>query len=265
VTVSASPSTRRLAWAGFLLGLGLAGFFDGILLHQILQWHHLLSALQDGPLGDLRGQVLADGIFHAVMYLIVAVGLWLLWMNRLAISGAGAGQWVFAHLLTGFGVWHVLDGIVVHWLMGLHRINPGSDIPLLWDLLFLGLGAVALAVGIFLRGKPDGGPSPGHIMAIAAVVIVAGGIAAVPWRGGSTVTVVFGPEVSARAVLTAVHAADARMVWTDTRGVWVLNIEKPASVWTLYRHGAWLVTGAYSATGCFAPKGIDSNYNQGII
>jgi uncharacterized membrane protein len=26
-----------------LLGIGLGGFFDGIVLHQILQWHHMLS------------------------------------------------------------------------------------------------------------------------------------------------------------------------------------------------------------------------------
>jgi uncharacterized membrane protein len=29
-----------------LLGLGLGGFFDGIVLHQILQWHHMLSAVK---------------------------------------------------------------------------------------------------------------------------------------------------------------------------------------------------------------------------
>ncbi|QXE24247.1 hypothetical protein B6N60_02951 [Richelia sinica FACHB-800] len=32
--------------AGVFLGLGLGGFVDGILLHQILQWHHMISNLQ---------------------------------------------------------------------------------------------------------------------------------------------------------------------------------------------------------------------------
>jgi uncharacterized membrane protein len=27
---------RRLIWVGLLLGVGLGGFFDGIVLHQIL-------------------------------------------------------------------------------------------------------------------------------------------------------------------------------------------------------------------------------------
>ena len=30
------------ASAGILFGLGLGGFFDGIVLHQ-LRWHHMLS------------------------------------------------------------------------------------------------------------------------------------------------------------------------------------------------------------------------------
>ena len=29
--------------AGVFFGLGLGGFFDGIVLHQVLQWHHMLS------------------------------------------------------------------------------------------------------------------------------------------------------------------------------------------------------------------------------
>jgi len=30
--------------AGILFGLGLGGFFDGIVLHQLLQWHHMLTS-----------------------------------------------------------------------------------------------------------------------------------------------------------------------------------------------------------------------------
>src|SRR4051812_2193731 len=37
------PSRARLIIAAILLGVGLGGFFDGIVLHQILQWHHMIS------------------------------------------------------------------------------------------------------------------------------------------------------------------------------------------------------------------------------
>jgi uncharacterized membrane protein len=36
-----TPSPPKLP--GFLMGIGLGGFIDGILLHQILQWDHMLT------------------------------------------------------------------------------------------------------------------------------------------------------------------------------------------------------------------------------
>jgi hypothetical protein len=30
--------------ASVVLGVGLGGFIDGIILHQLLQWHHMLSS-----------------------------------------------------------------------------------------------------------------------------------------------------------------------------------------------------------------------------
>ena len=61
---SGAAGSRKLRWAGFLLGFSLGGFFDGILLHQVLQWHHLLSNVQAAALQDIRAQMLADGLFQ---------------------------------------------------------------------------------------------------------------------------------------------------------------------------------------------------------
>jgi uncharacterized membrane protein len=35
------PPARSVTAPGILLGVGLGGFVDGILLHQVLQWHHM--------------------------------------------------------------------------------------------------------------------------------------------------------------------------------------------------------------------------------
>lgn len=43
------PASIRLP--GVLLGLGLGGFVDGILLHQILQRHHMLSSTNHDHIG----------------------------------------------------------------------------------------------------------------------------------------------------------------------------------------------------------------------
>ncbi|TIR87142.1 MAG: DUF2243 domain-containing protein, partial [Mesorhizobium sp.] len=73
------PAINRKAVVGWLLvGFALAGFFDGIVLHQILQWHHLLSGLREPAGSDLRFQILADGLFHLLMYLLCILGTVLL-------------------------------------------------------------------------------------------------------------------------------------------------------------------------------------------
>ncbi len=53
---------------GILLGIGLGGFVDGILLHQILQWHHMLTSEGSYPkttVAGLETNTLWDGLFHA--------------------------------------------------------------------------------------------------------------------------------------------------------------------------------------------------------
>ena len=44
--MSGSAEQTQLRNAGILLGLGLGGFFDGIVLHQLLQWHHMVSNVE---------------------------------------------------------------------------------------------------------------------------------------------------------------------------------------------------------------------------
>ncbi|HEY9814173.1 MAG TPA: DUF2243 domain-containing protein, partial [Candidatus Sericytochromatia bacterium] len=66
--------------AGILLGIGLAGLFDGIVLHKILKWHHMLSSVK--PLTNtynLELNTLWDGLFLWAIYIVIAVGLILIW------------------------------------------------------------------------------------------------------------------------------------------------------------------------------------------
>lgn len=95
--------SKRFHWSGYLLGFSHGGFFDGILLHQILQWHHLLIALQQEPFRDIKVQILADGLFHALMYLIATAALWQLWRSRSEFAAERADHILVADLLIGFG------------------------------------------------------------------------------------------------------------------------------------------------------------------
>src|SRR3954468_7963675 len=97
----------RRTTGGFLLGLSLGGLFDGILLHQVLQWHHLLSLVEAQPVQDLRRQILADGLFHVLLYAIACLGLYLLWSGHRQ-GPSEAPLRLMAITVLGFGVWQFL-------------------------------------------------------------------------------------------------------------------------------------------------------------
>ena len=60
---------------GLLFGLGFGGFVDGIVLREILQWHHMISGAQSSEtLTGLELNVVADGFFHVVTWLLVMAG-----------------------------------------------------------------------------------------------------------------------------------------------------------------------------------------------
>ncbi|KAA0683617.1 DUF2243 domain-containing protein [Roseomonas genomospecies 6] len=245
-----------LPWAGYLLGFGLGGFFDGILLHQVLQWHHLLSAVESSAVQDIRVQILADGLFHLMMYIVAGGGLWLLWRNRRAFAGPGVDRRLFASALIGFGVWHIVDGILSHWILGIHRIRMDAANPLVWDLLwFVLFGVVFVAAGWWLRrggGGAGSGTGRAAPVALTLAVLVAGPVAALPPPGVTTVMVLFKPGTTPPDVFAAVAAVDGRTVWQDPSGqLWAIDLGEGGNPMALYRHGALLVSNGLLPTGCF--------------
>lgn len=250
--------TKRFSWAGYLLGFGLGGFFDGILLHQVLQWHHLLIAVDGPAFQDIRVQILADGLFHVLMYIIAVGGLWLLWRTRREFAEPGADRLLLANALIGFGVWHVLDSVLSHWVLGIHRIRMDVDNKLLWDLLwFVVFGVAFIAAGWWLRRSAGGGGSGGvrrvaTPAALILAVLIAGPVAALPPPGVTTVMVLFKPATTMPDVLAAVDAVDGRMVWNDPSGqLWAIDLGTGGDAMQLYRHGALLVSNSLLPIGCF--------------
>jgi uncharacterized membrane protein len=142
------------------MGLGLGGFVDGILLHQILQWHHMLTGQQGGePMSTVAGleaNTLADGFFHVATWIMVAVASWL--TLRAWQEGEMAPPWR-AHigmLLAGWGIFNVVEGLVDHQLLGIHHVRDDLGGPIEWDLGFLLLG-VLLVVGGLALARPRSG------------------------------------------------------------------------------------------------------------
>jgi len=245
-------TNRWVLWAT-VLGFALGGFFDGILLHQILQWHHLLSLVPE--VSSLRLQVLWDGYFHALMYLVAAAALWGLWRARADLTEPW-GLRTLGAILIGFGVWHVVDSVLSHWVLGIHRIKLDSPNPLMWDLIwFFAFGVVPILVGAVMLKRRPRAPSvrPATLMVLLLGLVSAGaGTWAMqpPPDQPAFTTVVFRPGMGPETAIRAMAATDARLVWSDPEmSIVVFNIE-PSRRWSLYRHGAMLVSGSGLPSGC---------------
>ena len=160
------PSPRAWRSPGLLLGLGLGGFVDGIVLHQILQWHHMLTSAgyPATSVDNLEINTLWDGIFHASTYVFVVLGLILLWRTAHRVHLWWSGRLLIGTLLMGFGIFNLVEGIVDHQILGLHHVNetvPASQ-WLYWDIGFLVWGALMLIGGwaLYKSGKQQ---TPGAV------------------------------------------------------------------------------------------------------
>ena len=232
------------------LGFALGGFFDGIVLHQILQWHHLLSLVDRA--GDLAWQVFWDGLFHAAMYVIAAVSLWGLWRYR---SIPVPGWLVPATLAAGFGMWHVIDAVLVHWILEWHHIRLDTASPVLWDVGWLTFfGFLPLVLAWFVMRRPVSPARPTAPLVLAALTIAgasAGAVAALPTGPASDKILVVFARAGGASLKAVLGATDASLLWND-EAMRVAILDLPSSQrWDLYRHGALLVSGTVLPAGCF--------------
>lgn len=141
--------------AGVVIGLGLGGFFDGIVLHQILQWHHLVSEnYPPTSVENLQINTLADGLFHAATWIFTVAGLFMLWRVHQQGQGARSTRVLIGAVLMGWGIFNLVEGIIDHHILAIHHVRPGSD-QALWDIGFLIWGALMLVGGWWLTRAGD--------------------------------------------------------------------------------------------------------------
>jgi len=146
---SGEGDDRKVVAGGTLLGVGLGGFIDGIVLHQILQWHNMLSSkVPPTTLETMKYNMIFDGLFHAFTWLVTLAGV-------VVVFRAGMRREPFVPrmftgaLSLGWGLFNLIEGVVDHQLLGLHHVHPGIG-QLAWDLGFLASGVVLITVGAAL-------------------------------------------------------------------------------------------------------------------
>lgn len=150
--MSRHRSDRPFVQAGIVLGVGLGGFVDGIVLHQILQWHHMLTSagFPATTVSNMEVNMVADGLFDATTWVITVVGLGLLWRAKKQDELPPARIFV-GSIAIGWGLFNLVEGIIDHHILGIHHVRAGPN-QVVWDLAFLALGAVLVVIGwLFVR------------------------------------------------------------------------------------------------------------------
>ena len=133
----------RTAWvAGVLSGIGLGGFVDGIVLHQILQWHNMMSnRVPPVTMETMSYNMVWDGAFHAAVWIATLAGVFLLWSaayRRAAIPSPGA---FVGQLFLGWGLFNLVEDIIDHQLLAIHYVRQVPNYQV-YNLTFLAVGGV---------------------------------------------------------------------------------------------------------------------------
>jgi uncharacterized membrane protein len=152
----AKPTPIPVAIApAILLGIGLGGFVDGIVLHQILQWHSMLSnVVRPSTIEAVHLNMFWDGVFHAATWVVTFVGVMLLWWS--AQRGTVPPLSVFlGGMLLGWGAFNVVEGLINHQLLELHNVRELAE-PTAWNVGFLALSAVIFLIGLLMMYQRPG-------------------------------------------------------------------------------------------------------------
>ena len=145
---------KPLSLAGILFGIGMGGFAYGIIFHQISQAHNMLSyKFFTDNIDNLQINVMWDGIFQALAWLVTGWALVLLWRVAKRAEVPLITKFFTGSMLLGWGLFNLVEGILDHHILKLHHIVEGapSTDQALWDIVFLASGIILVALGTYMR------------------------------------------------------------------------------------------------------------------
>lgn len=152
-------STHPVAAAGIWIGVGMGGFVDGILFHQILQFHNMLSArIPADEIVGAKVNMVWDGMFHAFVWSATACGIALLWRAAKTPGAVFSARVMWGAMLFGWGLFNFVEGLIDHHILHLHHVYEAAGLSI-WDHVFVASGMLMLVAGWFLmrrQGRPAG-------------------------------------------------------------------------------------------------------------
>jgi uncharacterized membrane protein len=100
--------------------IGVGGFIDGIVFHQLLQWHQMISAKFPPTTLNAKGvNMFWDGVFHLLMLATISAGIVLLWRLGQRRDVDKSGRLLAGGMLAGWGIFNIIEGVVDHQLLGM--------------------------------------------------------------------------------------------------------------------------------------------------
>ena len=150
--------SARATAAGLLIGIGMGGFVDGIVLHQIAQWHQMLSNIIPPHTVDaMRMNMTWDGLFHGLTWVITLVGILQLRSAAYTRDPIPSAQVFTGQLILGWGIFDLVEGVIDHQILGLHNVREVPNYTT-YNLTFLAVwGVLFIPVGWFLMRAGGGG------------------------------------------------------------------------------------------------------------
>lgn len=141
-----------------MLGLGLGGLLDGIVIHQLLGWHHMLSSWYPLTLPHNEHiNMIADALFHLACWLLTVTGIMLL-LRAAPHHRPHSARRLTGWMIAGWGTFNLIEGVTDHLILGVHHVRPGPH-QLTYDLGFLAFAAVLILTGAALARGGNGTPS----------------------------------------------------------------------------------------------------------
>lgn len=134
-------------WSGILFGLGAVAFFDEVVFHQLLHWHHFYDK-STTSIG-----LVSDGLFHAFSWFATVIALFIVADLRRR-NVWNKKRWFGAEIL-GAGVFQLYDGIIQHKFMKIHQIRYVVEV-IYYDIVWNVVAVIMIMIGLFVLKKNPG-------------------------------------------------------------------------------------------------------------
>lgn len=100
---------------------------------------------------DIKLEILTDGLFTSLFSaLLIWAGVKIFRDARKNELGTSWKLFV-GGIFAGGGTFNLVEGIIDHHILQVHRVRPTADNPLLYDLAFLAIGFLLVMIGLMIK------------------------------------------------------------------------------------------------------------------